>query len=477
MLTENLENNITLIKKRMEKDTALTVRRINTRKPNSVKCALFFCDGTVDTAYLSEFVLRKVMNADLLSKSNALDVLLSEHIEAAQTEVEFKLEKLLSALNSGDGVLMVNGDCRFIIISAKGYMKRGVEEPQGESVSIGCHEGFVEPILHNMTLLRRRIKTDRLKFESFSVGKISPLSAVLCYIDGVADEKLVMRMQDRLKKIEHRDIQNINALAECIKDSPFSVFQTAAQTERPDVAASRLLEGRVAVILDGSCAVLTAPALLTEFFQTADDYYLNFYYSSVSRLLRIVCFFLTVSIPGLYVGILTYHRSLLPTDLLISIAQARSGVPFPLLLETVILLIAFDLLQDASAHVSSSLGQSLSIVGALVLGESAVSAHFISAPLVIITAATGITGLINSSVRSATIAWRYILLVFCAAAGLYGYIFGGILMLITLCRLESFGVPYAMNLFPVSLSQTRDTVIRSPWKLLKYRNIFRRSTK
>ncbi len=445
--------------------------------PNRVECALIFCDGAVDSAYLSRFVVKNILSASLPSKNKALEKLITGHIEAAQVDIEYSLDKIIFALMSGDGVLLIEGDSRCAVISAKGYMKRGIEEPSGEGVSIGCHEGFVEPILHNMTLLRRRIKSDKLKFESYRLGTKAPLSAALCYIDGVVKEELLLRIRDRLYKVSKKEIPNINALAEAIKDSPFSVFQTVGQTERPDVAAAGLLEGRVAVILDGSCAVITAPAVLAEFFQTADDYYLNFHYSSASRLIRIVCFFLTVSIPGLYVGILTYHRALLPTDLLVSIINARYGVPFPLLLETVILLAAFDLLQDASAHVSSSLGQSLSIVGALILGESAVSARFISAPLVIITAATGITGLINSSMRSASLICRYMLLILSALLGLYGYIFGTVLMLLYLSTLKSFGVPYTMDLSPLSLMQSRDTLIRAPWKMLSYRNIFVRRTK
>ncbi len=445
--------------------------------PNTVRCALIFCDGAVDGSFLSQFVVKKVMEARLATRKNALETLIAQHIEAAQVKIEYKLDDIIFALMSGDGVLLLENDSRCAVISAKGYIKRGVEEPSAEGVSIGCHEGFTEPILHNMTLIRRRVKSDKLKFESFRLGTKAPLSAALCYIDGIAKGDLLLRIRDRLHKVSKKDIQNVNALAEAIQDSPFSIFQTVGQTERPDVVSARLLEGRVAVILDGSSAVLTAPAVFAEFFQTADDYYLNFHYSSVSRLLRIVCFFLTVSIPGLYVGILTYHRALLPTDLLVSIISARYGVPFPLLLETVILLAAFDLLQDASAHVSSSLGQSLSIVGALVLGESAVSARFISAPLVIITAATGITGLINSSMRSATVICRYILLILSAAAGLYGYIFGVMLILLYLCSLKSFGVPYTLDVSPLSLMQARDTVIRAPWQFNNFRNIFIRRTK
>lgn len=455
----------------MGQNYTLKIRRMATLPPKKINCAVIFIDGLASSDYLSEFIIKPITKASVLSAAHLLN-----RIDAAETEAEDDFERQIFALNSGDALLFIEGEST-LIISAKGYMKRTPNEPAGEQVTVGAHEGFVEPIMHNLALLRRRVKSDRLKYEKLLLGKTAKSCIALCYIDGVADYKLIERVKRRIDKIKDKDIQNINALCENIKDIPYSVFQTVSVTERPDIASAKLMEGRIAIMLDGSAAVITAPAVFTEFFQTADDYYLNFYYGSINRVLRIICFFLTVSIPGIYVGILTYHRELLPTNLLISIASARAGVPFPLLLETVILLGAFDLLKDASAHVSSGLGQSLSIVGALILGDSAVSAHFISAPLVIITAATGITGLINNNIRSASVVWRYILLMLSAAAGLYGYLFGSVLMLLSISRMESFGVPYSMDIMPLSLGQLRDSIIRSSWKKLNYKNIFKRGTR
>ena len=360
-----------------------------------------------------------------------------------------------------------------MIISAKGYIKRSNNEPEGEGVSVGSHEGFVEPLIHNLSMLRRRLKTDKLKFVDYEFGTTIKTSACICYIEGVASPRVIEELYKRLDKIKKQDILSVNAISERIQNSPFSFFKTTVKTERPDIVAAKLLEGRVALLLDGTAAVLTLPTVFLEFFQTGDDYYVNFWYSSLNRLLRIICFILTVSIPSLYVAILTYHRELLPTNLLISIASAREGVPFPLLLETVILLLSFDILRDASAHVSPSLGQSLSIVGALILGDAAVSARFISAPLVIIAAATGLTGLTNSNIRSATLIWRYTLLILGAVAGLYGYIFGIFLMALSLCRLNSFSVPYTMDIWPLSFKQAKDSLIRFSWLKQRYHNIFR----
>ncbi len=457
----------------MKNNSTFKVRIINTRPPALVPCALMFCDGLINSVYVSENVIKQVMDAQLLTANNCLKILETHHIDAAEIKYAYKEEDIILALNSGDVVLMAGRESRAMIISAKGYIKRSNTEPEGEGVAIGSHEGFVEPLIHNLAMLRRRLKTEKLKFEEYSFGSAIKTSACICYIEGIASKRVINELYRRLEKIKNEDILNANAIAERIQDHPFSVFRTVAKTERPDIAAAKLLEGRVAIILDGTAAVITLPAVLPEFFQTGDDYYVNFWYSSANRILRIICFILTISFPSLYIAILTYHRELLPTSLLISIASARAGIPFPLLLETVILLLAFDILRDAGAHLSPALGQSLSIVGALVLGDAAVSARFISAPLLIIAAATGLTGLMNSNIRSASLFWRYALLILGAAAGLYGYIFGMLMLAFSICRLESFGAPYTMDIWPLSKEQAGDSLFRFSWKKQRYHNIFR----
>lgn len=477
MLTDSLEKNLLLITEKMKDNLTFKVRRFSCKGYGKIGCALLFCDGLVNSAFLSENVVRPVLEAPLITKNNCLSILEKSFIDAAEIKYAYKEEEIINALNSGDAVLFAGDESRALVISAKGYIKRANNEPEGEGVTIGSHEGFVEPLIHNLAMLRRRLNTHNLKYIDYTFGTSIKTTAAVCYIEGVASKKVIEKLTARLDKIKHQDILNINAIGERIQNNPLSPFKTVAKTERPDIVAAKLLEGRVAIILDGTAAVITLPAVFLEFFQTGDDYYVNYIYSSFNRILRIICFFLTISIPALYVATLNFHRELLPTNLLISIAAARSGVPFPVLFETVIILVAFDILRDTGAHVSPSMGQSLSIVGALILGDAAVSARFISAPLLIIAAATGLTGLMNSTIRSATLLWRYLLLGLGAVGGLYGYIFGIFIMLISLCRQESFGVPYTMDLWPLSKKQLRDSLIRENWLFQKYRNIFRRGLK
>jgi spore germination protein KA len=256
-------------------------------------------------------------------------------------------------------------------------------------------------------------------------------------------------------------------LAEALKDNPYSPFRTASLTERPDTAASKLLEGRVGLILDGSPMMLCVPFFFIEYFHSPDDYYQNYLVASFARVLRFLCFYLSVSVPALYVALVLYHQEIMPTQLLISIATARSGVPFPLILETLLLLIAFDVLRDASYRMSPALGQSLSIVGALILGEASVSARLVSAPLVIVTALTGIAGLINPELKSVSVFFRYGLLLAATLGGIYAVIFGICGITLWLCVTDTFGLPFSDYLFPDKRGAMRDTLVRIPWAKMR----------
>ena len=290
----------------------------------------------------------------------------------------------------------------------------------------------------------------------------------------MANDQIVAELKRRLDKIKDVELFDTNYIVERICDNPLSPFGTIGISERPDTVAAKLLEGRVGLVLDGCPTVITVPFLFIEYFQSSEDYSQNYIISSFGRMLRILCFFISVSAPGLYVAFLTFNPELIPTKLLVSIAAARSGVPFPILLETVLLMIAYEILRDASIRLSPSFGLSLSIVGALVLGDSAVQAKFVSAPLVIIIALTAITGLINSKIKSSTLVCQFLILGLSAILGIFGWMFGIVLILLEIGRTSSFGVDYSMDLLPVNFKQLKDTLIRAPWSFQNYHALFRR---
>jgi len=284
----------------------------------------------------------------------------------------------------------------------------------------------------------------------------------VCYIDGIAKESIHKELMKRLIDIDIDAILDSGYIEEIIKDAPYSPFRTVINTERPDVVAGKLLEGRFAVICDGSPVVLTLPSIFVEIFQSNEDYYDNFIYSSFTRFLRWLCFFLSTSVPAIYVAIVTFHQELLPTPLLISIYASRKGVPFPSVVEALGMSIIFEILREAGLRMPKHIGGAVTIVGALVLGDAAVAARLVSAPIVEITAITGIATFLIPQVLGIIIV-RLILLILASFLGLYGYIFGVMGLVLHLMSIRSFGVPYMTNVPSFSNQDIKDTVIRAPW--------------
>lgn len=260
-----------------------------------------------------------------------------------------------------------------------------------------------------------------------------------------------------------------NYIAEQIADAPGSLFRTVGVTERPDVVAAGLLEGRVALILDGTPVALEMPYLFLETFQTAEDYYQNFWFASIGRILRVICFFLTVLVPGVFVSLVCFHQELLPTDLALSISSARVDVPFPLVVECFLMITVFEILREASQRLPGNIAQALSIVGAIVIGDAAVSARFIGSTTLIVIAFSGITGLISPRLKNAVILIRLLILFAGATLGLYGVTFAFLFTVLYLMTLRSFGVPYLSYLFSFRFSDQKDALIRAPWGYMRTR--------
>lgn len=341
---------------------------------------------------------------------------------------------------------------------------RSISEPPSENVLQGPREGFTEALLINLSLVRRKLCNPDLKFNFKTLGKQTQTKIAVCYIEGIVKPQILAEVERRLEKIQIDGILDTNYVEELIKDSPYSPFKTTGSTERPDVVAAKLLEGRVAVLVDGSPVVLTAPFFFIEYFQFNDDYYNSFFYGSFGRLLRIAGFFITLSLPAVYLSLVTFHQELLPTRFLLNISESRLGLPFPTLLEMIILILAFELIREGGSKVPASFGQTLSIVGGLVLGQASVEAKLVSIPAVIIVAFTGITGLMIPHLKSPVILLRLLWLVLASFLGIFGYLFGVIGLLIHLSSLQTFGIPYTSSLARTKSQQFKDTIIRAPWR-------------
>ncbi len=486
-LTNSLEKNIVLFKEIFSDDETLIVRRFQNKYLSSAKCCLIYLDGMVNTEILNENIIQPVLATKLhedLLETNLLEELQSKVIASNNVKVYSNIDKIVSSVIYGDTLFLLEGYQEALIIETKGWQTRGVNEPESAKVVRGPREGFTESIMINLTLVRRKINNPDLKFKFKDMGERTKTKTSICYIEGLASTEILTELEQRLDKINVDSILDSGYIQELIRDAPFSPYETVGYFERPDVIAAKLLEGRIAIFVDGSPFVLTVPYVLAESTQANEDYYNNFLFASINRLMRTSATFLSYSIPSLYLAVVTYHQEMLPTPLLLSVASSRQGVPFPTAMSLFIMLFVFDVLREAGTRMPTPVGQAVNIVGALVLGQAVVEAKLVSAPVIIITAFSGILTLMNMTLIGPTILIRSFLLLATTVLGIYGYVFGMLIVILHLMNIRSFGVPYMLNVSAIGGQDAKDVWIRSPWwsmllrpKIIGAKDRVRQSTK
>lgn len=445
------------------------------------KAAIAYMDGMVRQDLLAESIIKPLIHGscDLLSdpvklsekssKKDKIDRLNECILATGEVKKESDFEKSVTAILNGDCVLFLEGCEQCSIIACKGYEKRSVEQPSFDVSMRGPRESFNENLRTNTTLLRRRIKNSNLVFDNMVIGRKTSTNICVTYINGLAEPKLIKEVKKRLKKINVDMILESGYIQEYIEDSPFSIFSTIGTTERPDVLAAKLMEGRVGIIVDGSPFVLTVPFLFMEAFQNPEDYYIGIMYSGVVRFFRYLAFFLSILLPGIYVALTSFHQELIPTSLLFTIAASAEGVPFGSFAELSLFLLVFDLLKEAGIHMPKNIGQTISIVGGLVLGEAAIQAGLIGAPVVIIIAFTAVSGFVVPSIGNEITLLRWIFLFLGGFLGGFGIAVGLIGLTVHITGLESFGYSFASPFMPCRPQDLKDTIVRAPLWMMRRR--------
>ncbi len=466
----NLEENIRKFHKIFGTDTTIKFRNFENQKNPKIKCCILFVDGMIDNVLVNQHIIEPIMlNQQLRDKENLLEAFENKVLFTNEIIKSNQIETLLPELLSGNTILLIDGCACALSLSTRGWSVRSIAEPTAEKVLSGPREGFTEAIILNLSMIRRKICNSNLKFEFMSLGEQTQTKVALCYIEGIANAGVLKEIKKRLDSISIDGILDTNYIEELIKDAPHSPFKTTGSTERPDIVAAKLLEGRVALIVDGTPVALTAPFFFIEYFQSNDDYYSNFYVGTFGRWLRILGFFATLSLPAIYLALVTFHPDLLPTRFLLNLSESRLELPFPTLLEMILLIFSFELILESGAKVPANFGQTLSILGGLVLGQAAVDAKLVSLPVVIIIAFTGVTGIMIPHLKSPSILFRILWLILASILGFPGYILGIIGVMIHLCSIRTFGFPYLSSLSISFAQKCQDTFIRSPWYKMKLR--------
>ncbi|WP_414478544.1 spore germination protein [Peribacillus frigoritolerans] len=475
LISPDLQFNIDHIKKKLGNSSDIVIRNFQAGKNGEIKLGIIYTDGLTDSASIQDLILDTLMveirNADLeVAVPDCFEIIKSQTLPVGGIVEITDFQKLFNHVLSGDTMLLMDGSPKGLALGSRGWVDRGVQEPSSQTVVRGPKDGFTETLRTNTALIRRRIKDPNLWLETKQIGEKTQTDVAIMYLKGVANDKTVSELQSRLNRINIDAILESGYIEELIQDEVYTPFPTVYNTERPDAVAAAILEGRIAILVDGTPFVLIVPALMVHFFQSSEDYYQRADIATLIRVLRYLSFFLALLTPSLYVAVSTFHQEMLPTPLLISLASQREGVPFPAVVEAILMEVVFEILREAGVRMPRAIGSSISIVGALVIGQAAVEAGFVSATMVIIVSLTAICSFVfpANSMASAFRMLRFLFMILAATFGLYGIILGLIVMVLHLNSLRSFGLPYLAPNAPFILQDQKDNIIRMPhWSLLK----------
>lgn len=466
-VSTNLDDNVRKAESVFEDSLDFIVRKLKFGPSGQVRMAMVFLETLTDKQGLSDTVLRP-LNTLCFEEQEATKIpgkIIDLLPSALKIEEESEWEELEKKIVTGHAILFIDGYDQAIVLEARKWNERGISEPQSESVVVGPREGFVESLITNVSLMRRRLRTPNLIMEAIPVGTTSNTNVVICYLKGVADEKLVEKVRKRIDEINVEAMYEINLVNEMVSDVRFTPFRMFTTTERPDKLASALVEGRVGLIAENSPMAMIIPTVFWQFFQSSEDYYEHFPLAALNRMLRMFSFFAVVGLTAFYVAIVTFHQEMVPTQLILSMTAVREPVPFPTVVEALFLEVILEGLREAGLRLPKPAGQAVSIVGALVMGQAAVEAGLVSPQLVIVVALAGITSFLIPD-YSFVVALRILKFLFIALAGafgVFGLMLGYLALGIHLTSLQSFGVPYMSPVTPFKLKDMKDVFIRAPW--------------
>lgn len=474
LILPNLKSNLEAIKGILFNSSDVVIHEFAFGRDRKLYGALVYIDSMVNKDEIHRNILKPLMYDALLLANNEnldfsnIDTIQRDLISITDNTKTSLLNELIDSVLTGATILLVNDSKDALIINTRKWESRGIQEPQTESVVRGPREGFNENANVGLALLRRKIKDPNLCIENLKIGDKSKTQVYIVYLKSVANPKLIDEIRTRLKRIKIDAILESGYIEQFIEDAPYSIFPTVSNSEKPDKVAAKILEGRAAILVDGTPFALVVPMLFLSSFQSAEDYYSRPFFSSITRIIRFLAFLISILAPATYVALTIFHQELIPTQLLISIAAGRERVPFPAVLEAFLMMLTFDILREAGIRLPRPIGQTVSIVGAIVLGQAAVEAGLISPIMVIVIATTAIASFVIPPQADSGTVLRYFYLILAGVGGGFGIIMGLLVTILHLASLRTFGTPYLWPIAPLDFASLKDAFIRMPlWTLLK----------
>lgn len=482
-ISKNIDQNIDNIKSLLKDCDDMVYREILVGIDNNSRAALICVDGLADKGLLNEHVLGNLMLTSRMAEPTPINIKDELHKmiqEKTLSVTEMKevetIEQGILAILSGDTLLILDNYEKLIVIGSKGWNMRSVSQPETEMVVRGPKEGFVESIRVNTALVRRRVREHKLKLKAYQIGRRSKTDICVIYIEDIVNKNVLAEVHRRLETIDIDAIGGSGFIEQLVEDDWRSPFPQIQNTERPDVVAAAIYEGRVAIVVDGTPFALLIPATLNSMMQSPEDYYERWVIATFIRTLRYFGAFMSLYAPGLYVAITAYHPQMLPSKLSMTIALNRAGVPFPSVVEAIIMELTLELLREAGVRLPGPIGATIGIVGGLVIGQAAVTAGIVGPIMVVVVALTAIASFAIPSYNMAIALrlYRFVIIFAAAFLGLYGIMLVTLYLIIHLCGLKSFGFPYLTPYtdFVKNFTDLKDTFLRGPLPTMHYRSVF-----
>jgi spore germination protein KA len=468
-MNNSLKENIDTLKSMFANSADFTVREMVLKSENLVNAAIITIEGMCSKEVIALSVINPLLDYDFGGKTgqNVIDEIKISVLTSSEI-VEFDtLQEAVTFSTSGFAVLAVDGAEKMLAIGTQGFSFRGVSEPESEVVQRGSREGFTEPLRINMTLIRRRIKSPDLVFETVTVGQESQTQMMICYIQSRVSEKILNSVRQRLNSCDLATVLASGYLSEYLEDSGSeSIFSGVGISERPDTVCGKLTEGRVAVLVDGTPAVIIIPHLFVEEFQSVDDYSNRPYYAAFIRILKYISFLIAVFLPAIYTAFAQFHPEYFPTGIMLKTSEALLQTPLPVTLEVILITFVYEIMREAGLRIPKPLGHAVSIVGALVIGESAVSAGIISSSTLMVVATAAICSYVTPALYPPIMVLRFAFVIIGGTLGLWGIVILASSVLVNMCAKTSLGVPYMSSLAPFSFRRMRDVFVRTGWRRL-----------
>ncbi|MCK8828294.1 spore germination protein [Natroniella acetigena] len=476
-INENLKLNLNYIKDNLAASSDLVFREFYIGADKNLAAQLIFFDALVKDELLQGKVLKPLMleitgNLEQTEiKEQVNDTLTELSIPISGADIITSLEQVITEILGGKAILLVDQVDKAFSLDVRDWQGREIDKPGIEASTRGPQEAFNESLQTNIALIRKRLQDNNLMIEIDNIGKRTNTELAITYIEDLAEPELIDRIKYRLDNIDVDGILEIGQINQYLSDNWLTIFPLFQTTERPDRVVGNLLEGRVVLMIDGSPFASIMPTTFVQFYQSPEDYYDQFYIGTALRILRFAAAFLTISLPAIYISLVSFRHELIPHELAISLAEVREGVPFPSYLEALIMEISLELLREAGIRLPGPIGETIGIVGGLILGDAAVAAGLVSPPMVIIVALTAIVSFLIPNYEAAVPLrlLRFPMMFLAASFSTYGIMIGWLLILIHLCSLESFGQPYFAPFAPLKWSDLKDTIIRAPIRLLSKR--------